>query len=285
MPPKKAPVPKGSHKMPDGSIMKDSDMKGKKKKVKLKIRVTKMSSAELRKLISNHNKLTKIKIPKGTDYAGLEKLIADAGYQIDHEKKKLTSTAGYKSTEIPLPTPDTPAQKEEKKKLRDVKAVEKKRQKAIKVLTDKNAKKNIVKGAVALKGLVNKRQQNKKKPIPVKEKPIESILYGDAVKVMKSLGMKQNDIDDIGNDELEMLVEFLAKPLPDGLGKKPLKFKKSYSIDKIGKVLGSEGQELGALFDMASDGFGKDGEVEYYWTPLITSLPSDKKRIALIKKI
>jgi|TARA_R110000824_G_scaffold86025_2_gene213219 hypothetical protein len=32
--PKKKPVPKGSHRMPDGSVMKDSDMKKKDKKTK-----------------------------------------------------------------------------------------------------------------------------------------------------------------------------------------------------------------------------------------------------------
>ena len=413
-----------------------------KAKIKVVSPKVKMKSGELRKLISNHNKLTKIKIPKGTDYAGLEKLISDAGYSIDHENKKLISTG--KSKDIPLPTPDTPAQKEEKKKVREVKAVENKRQKAIKVLTDKNVKKqekkNIVKGAVALKGLVNKRQKdkkfnkdlkkeqlyniknnentiksfllkwngddgyefktpaNKKKAIddnnwpksevanatnlgelyqdinrlnltivqgitkgvesqgggqktgnwsfvikggrnarlsrlgygdlsntvryqikpkqskqtpskkvaspkkvappkkvaspkkvaPVKEKPIEVSYddYDNAVRVMEALGMKEKDIDDIGYDGfLEKLVEFLSKPLPDGLGKKPLKFKNSYSIDNIGKVFGSEGSELGELFVMASEGFDKNGDVKYFWTPKIKSLPSDKKRIALINKI
>ena len=163
MPPKKKPppVPKGSHKMPDGSIMKDSDMNKKKpRKVKITTLKKKLTSGELRKLISNHNKLTKIKIPKGTDYAGLEKIISDAGFTIDHENKKLISTG--KSKEIPLPKPETMEEKEEKKKV----AVERKRQKAIKVLTDKNVKKqekkNVIKGAVALKNLVSERQRGKK---------------------------------------------------------------------------------------------------------------------------
>ena len=83
------------------------------KKVKIRIATPKMSSGELRKLISNHNKLTKIKIPKGTDYAGLEKLVTVAGYEIDHKNKKLVMVAPHKPV-INLPTPDTPAQKGDK---------------------------------------------------------------------------------------------------------------------------------------------------------------------------
>jgi len=123
----------------------------------------KLTSGELRKLISNHNKLTKIKIPKGTDYDGLVKIITDAGLRIDHENKRLVGpNVNGKSTIIPLPKPDTAEQKEEKKKI----AVEKKRQKEIKVLTDKNVKKqekkDVIKGALALKKLVGKRQEKKK---------------------------------------------------------------------------------------------------------------------------
>jgi len=187
---KKDSVPKGSHKMPDGSIMKDSDMNKKKpRKVKITTLKKKLTSGELRKLISNHNKLTKIKIPKGTDYAGLEKIISDAGFTIDHENKKLISTG--KSKEIPLPKPETMEEKEEKKKV----AVERKRQKAIKVLTDKNVKKqekkNIIKGAVALKKLVGQKQEKKKQNIKDK-KQIERNRMGNK-KVIESFLKKWKD--------------------------------------------------------------------------------------------
>ena len=145
--------------VPSASKTDDTDKK-KPRKVKITTLKKKLTSGELRKLISNHNKLTKIKIPKGTDYAGLEKIISDAGFTIDHENKKLISTG--KSKEIPLPKPETMEEKEEKKKV----AVERKRQKAIKDLTDKNVKKqekkNLIKGAVALKNLVSERQRGKK---------------------------------------------------------------------------------------------------------------------------
>tara|TARA_R100001163_G_C5044922_1_gene182351 strand:+ start:173 stop:508 length:336 start_codon:yes stop_codon:yes gene_type:complete len=46
-----------------------------------------LSSKELRKLISAHNKLSQIKIPKGATRDDLIKLIETAGYTVDEEKK------------------------------------------------------------------------------------------------------------------------------------------------------------------------------------------------------
>ncbi len=46
-----------------------------------------LSTKDLRKLISAHNKLSQIKIPKGATRDELIKLIETAGYTVDEEKK------------------------------------------------------------------------------------------------------------------------------------------------------------------------------------------------------
>ncbi len=46
-----------------------------------------LSTKELRKLITAHNKLSQIKIPKGATRDDLIKLIESAGYSVDEEKK------------------------------------------------------------------------------------------------------------------------------------------------------------------------------------------------------
>jgi len=48
-----------------------------------------LTTAEIRRLISAHNKLSKIVVPKGTDRDGLEKLIKSRGYKINHKQQRL----------------------------------------------------------------------------------------------------------------------------------------------------------------------------------------------------
>ena len=48
-----------------------------------------LTTAEIRRLISAHNKLSKIVVPKGTDREGLEKLIKSRGYKINHKQQRL----------------------------------------------------------------------------------------------------------------------------------------------------------------------------------------------------
>lgn len=48
-----------------------------------------LTTAEIRRLISAHNKLSKIVIPKGTDRDGLEQLIKSRGYRINHKEQRL----------------------------------------------------------------------------------------------------------------------------------------------------------------------------------------------------
>ena len=48
-----------------------------------------LTTAEIRRLISAHNKLSKIVVPKGTDRNGLEQLIKSSGYKINHKEQRL----------------------------------------------------------------------------------------------------------------------------------------------------------------------------------------------------
>jgi hypothetical protein len=49
-----------------------------------------LTSKELRKLIRAHNELSKIKVPRGASAEDMVKLIEDAGYKVDHEKKEIS---------------------------------------------------------------------------------------------------------------------------------------------------------------------------------------------------
>lgn len=60
-------------------------------------------TGEIRRLISAHNRLSKITIPKGTKRDGLVKLVADNGFRIDHVKQKLIQTKATKMKPIDLP--------------------------------------------------------------------------------------------------------------------------------------------------------------------------------------
>ena len=81
-----------------------------------------LSVKELKTLIKAHNKLSQIKIPKGATAEQLVKLIEDAGYKVDHEKKAIKP--GVKrgrqiklsqAEEITKPKQKTEAEKEAQK--------------------------------------------------------------------------------------------------------------------------------------------------------------------------
>lgn len=77
-----------------------------------------LTSAEIRRLISAHNKLSKITIPKGTDRDGLLKLVETNGFRVDHKNEKLIQTRSKPLMKIDLPPKKTRAKKEEKKTLK-----------------------------------------------------------------------------------------------------------------------------------------------------------------------
>lgn len=77
-----------------------------------------LTSAEIRRLISAHNKLSKITIPKGTDRDGLLKLVESNGFRVDHKNEKLIQTRSKPLMKIDLPPKKTRVKKEEKKTLK-----------------------------------------------------------------------------------------------------------------------------------------------------------------------
>jgi len=75
-----------------------------------------LTSAEIRRLVSAHNRLSKIQIPKGTDRNGLIKLVESNGFRVDHKNEKLIQTRSKPLMKIDLPPKKTRVKKQEVKK-------------------------------------------------------------------------------------------------------------------------------------------------------------------------
>ena len=87
-----------------------------------------LNATELRRMIKKHNELMSIKIPKGTNRAGLLKLITDNGYNVNHTAQKLEPAVKMKRKPTvklpPAPAKKTAEEKTEAKKKKSAKAVE-----------------------------------------------------------------------------------------------------------------------------------------------------------------
>ena len=121
-----------------------------------------LTSAEIRKLIRAHNKLSQIKIPPKTDRDGLIKLITDRGLRIDHKNAKLVGKV--KDVDVTLSKAEEMKKKqaEENKKKKPAREA-KKKERDIKKKADEGEL--IKKGAVIGK-LLAKKQMNQKKKVP-----------------------------------------------------------------------------------------------------------------------
>ena len=75
-----------------------------------------LTSAEIRRLVSAHNRLSKIQIPKGTDRNGLIKLVETNGFRVDHKNEKLIQTRSKPLMKIDLPPKKTRVKKQPVKK-------------------------------------------------------------------------------------------------------------------------------------------------------------------------
>ena len=84
-----------------------------------------LTAPELRRLIKKHNELMSIKIPTGTDRAGLLALIKKNGFEVDHKKQMIVPKVQMKrKPKVKLPPPKVKSpeelklakQKREKKK-------------------------------------------------------------------------------------------------------------------------------------------------------------------------
>lgn len=135
---------------------------------KKKVPEGELTSAELRKLIRAHNKLTKITIPKGTDREGIIKIIESNGYKVNHPKKRLDAQVkrgkqiSLKKADEILPKPKTKEQKAVEKKARDMKKKES---------TDKIKAEGVKQGA-AIQRIIDrkKRDKERKKALKINSK-------------------------------------------------------------------------------------------------------------------
>ena len=95
-----------------------------------------LTTLEIRKLISAHNKLTDIKIKKGSTRDDIIKLLKNNGYVVDHGKQSLIPTDRPRKKPITLtqakevtkPKPKTEIQKQKSKEKKEEKEVVKKKE-------------------------------------------------------------------------------------------------------------------------------------------------------------
>ena len=95
-----------------------------------------LTTPEIRKLISAHNKLTDIKIKKGATRDDIIKLLKNSGWSVDHEKQSLIPLDRPRkkiitlkeAKEVTKPKPKTELQKQKLKEKKEEKEVEKKKE-------------------------------------------------------------------------------------------------------------------------------------------------------------
>jgi len=106
-----------------------------------------LTTAEIRKLISGHNKLSKITIPPRSTRDDIMKIISDAGFRVNHEQQKLEQIRATKkdisldqakdiTKRVPKPKKQVKKEKEEK-----VLAIEDKKKGKVKEAVEKIEKK------------------------------------------------------------------------------------------------------------------------------------------------
>ena len=124
-----------------------------------------LTTGEIRKLISAHNKLSKIVVPKGTDRQGLEKLIKSNGYKINHKEQRLDPQPINRPPQKTITMPP-------KKLTEKQKAKEDMQKASLKIFLDNSAKAkkvSVVKPSQSFNVKNTKVAQVKNKPPPVKK--------------------------------------------------------------------------------------------------------------------
>ena len=155
-----------------------------------------LTSAEIRRLISAHNKLSKITIPKGTKRDGLLKLVETNGFRVDHKNEKLIQTRSKPLMKIDLPP----------------------KKKRVKKLSSAEAKKLL--GGDLPKENYGGQSTQAKKPPPVKKPPVKKppvkkqVLSGQDTKDKDIL----NDIiSSWGEDVNNVVIQQNLKKLNNGI--------------------------------------------------------------------
>ena len=188
-----------------------------------------LTTAEIRKLISAHNKLSKITIPPRSTRDAIMSIISKAGFRVNHEQQKLEQTRATKkdvslekAKDVTKRVPKTEQQKKQSTERMEKKKVEK--EKELKL-----AKKEGVKEFKA-----KKKEAEKKKPV---QKPVEK-----PKKKSSTIGTQ--------TDEKPKPVE-KKKPLQIEDKKKPEKTDKTFKVERTerSKMISQLKQEYGNSFN------------------------------------
>jgi hypothetical protein len=74
-----------------------------------------LTSAEIRKLIRGHNKMSNIKVPKGLDRNGLIKWLKGRKFEVDHKNQRLVDKAPARGKITTLATAEVITKRKPKK--------------------------------------------------------------------------------------------------------------------------------------------------------------------------
>lgn len=187
-----------------------------------------LTTAEIRKLISAHNKLSKITIPPRSTRDDIMKIISKAGFRVNHEQQKLEQTTATKkdislekAKDITKRVPKTEEQKKKAKERMEKKKVEK--EKELKLAKKEGVKEFKQKKAEA----------EKKKQVP---KPVEK-----PKKKTSTIGTQTE------KPKKEKVLQIEDKKKTD----KPVKTEKTFKVERFerNKMIGQLSQEIGRKFD------------------------------------
>ena len=187
-----------------------------------------LTTAEIRKLISAHNKLSKITIPPRSTRDAIMSIISNAGFRVNHEQQKLEQTTATKK-DISLEkakdvTKRVPKTEEQKKKATE--RMEKKKVEKEKEL--KLAKKEGVKEFKA-----KKKEAEKKKPV---QKPVEK-----PKKKSSTIGTQTDEPKPVKKEKVLQLED----------KKKSVKSEKTFKVERTerSKMISQLKQEYGNSFN------------------------------------
>ena len=166
-----------------------------------------LTTPEIRKLISAHNKLTDIKIKKGATRDDILKLLKNNGWSVDHKKQSLIPLDRPRKKIITLKEADTITKPKPKTELQKQKLKEKKEEKEVEKKKEvREIKKKAIEEQKAIPKPV-KKQTPKPKP---KSVPKDSHVMADG-SIMKNKDMKKSTPNKIDYKVFEGLVNELDR--------------------------------------------------------------------------
>tara|TARA_R110000787_G_scaffold286093_2_gene403316 strand:- start:135 stop:1391 length:1257 start_codon:yes stop_codon:yes gene_type:complete len=140
-----------------------------------------MTTAEIRKLISAHNKLSNIKIPPGSTRMDILKLLITKGFNVNHETQTLVPLKRSRNTKITLSQAQEITKPKEKTALQKQKSQETKDKKD---LVKKQEVREIKKKAIAQQKSI---LQTNKKPTKTPKKPTFNLKKNEVIPAKKAV--------------------------------------------------------------------------------------------------